>query len=382
MADITLVVAGRELPRFSSVAFNRSLDSLCGEFNFTMGKTELTPWVTAGDRMQMYYKGNLVYTGYIGKRSRKITPAGVSITFQGMEITEDLVDCAAFYKNGSWNGETKIIDILNAITEPYGIFVDVLTDAAGSETVRGFSIDDGETVFDVVDRICRKFSLLPTTSKEGWLQLAEVGSNFTPHVLRYGEGVSNILEHLDEIDLKGRYSDYQVKTQLDSGESIDWFSNTQKKYTWTNYATGSATDPLMVYGLNRFRKIILHPSYVANNTQAQRAAEWEAKIRASRSASINVKVRNWADSDGQLWVPNTKIQYAAPDLAINDEFLISSVSLISDEKQGTIAGLRLSTSESYAPAPLKTKKPRSSKKTYINWFSNDQKPYDVIVEAN
>ena len=368
MPKISLIVDSLDYSGWTDFSFSTSLDSLCGSFAFGLRYTTETMAVGPGMPIQALVDDRLLFTGYIDRMSRKVSSSAFSVAYSGREKTCDLVDCSAEYKTGVWKTNTSVQSIVDSLAKPYGISCD---DPTGY-TMKRFSLDDGETVFSAIDRICRINRTFPITTPEGNITFIPAAFPFADDTLVLGD---NVFSHEDTVDYANRFSKYTAKGQTDSGTSVDYFDNTQQEQKWSSTISGVAEDKWMSVFFGRYRNSVLHPESITSNAKAKEAAEWEAKTRASRSTSMTLGVKGWYQADGKtLWAPGTRVKYIADMLGISDTFDVSSVEYNYSGSAGTVAMLTLRPIGAYTPELPKPAKARtkSTTNTSINYFSNDQ----------
>lgn len=371
MNKVSIVCDGMEYSGWSDLEITRSIDSLCGSFAFAMRDTPANGVLGPGLPIQIFVDGVLIMTGFIEYRSRKLSSNQYSIAIGGREKTGDLVDCTAEYKSGRWLKATSIVTIANNLTGPYGI--KCKSDTATSLSV--FSLNDGETVFQALDRICRMKKLLQMTTPEGDILFTTTGKTTAFDQLYITSNGSNVMSHEDHVDYTDRFSSYTVKCQAEDQSETAWFSNEQAKGKWATSISGTAIDEWLSVFFGRYRRLVLHPEYMASNKIAKDTAEWEAKVRAARSETIELTVHGWEQgTSGVLWEPNTLVHYKNEFFDIDDLYIISSVVFVISAQDGVITKLSLRNKDAYKPEPLRPSKPRkkSSSITSRNWFSNDQ----------
>lgn len=377
MAEITLVTDGLRFRGWSDLSVSRSMDSLSGAFGFALRNKANQFAIGPGLPVSVQIDGNPLMTGYIETRNRRVTANTLEFGIGGREKTCDIIDCSAVYKTGRWNTETKVEDIFKALSAPYGI--DAYDVTGTNATMKRFSLDDGETNFSAMNRICRAKKLIMLTDVDGNIVITSPGAKIASDKLELGV---NVFDHEDNIDYTDRFSTYDIKTEVDSGESIDYLGNDQKVRQWTTYARGHAEDPVIKTWLGRHRNIILHPEYQASNAVAKTTAEWEAKIRAARSTSITVKVNGWYQKGGkELWGVNMLVHYVNDVFNIDDTFIIAEIEYSYSIQAGTVCTMKLRNKNAYSPEPLAPAKPKSKKETTMNWLDNVQKPVttDTII---
>lgn len=378
MAEITLVTDGVRFRGWSDLSVSRSMDSLSGSFGFALRNEANQFAIGPGLPVSIQVDGAPLMTGYIEARARRISAGVLDFSVSGREKTCDIIDCSAVYKTGRWNTETKVVDIFKALAAPYGI--DAYDTTGTNPTMKRFSLDDGETNFSAMNRICRAKKLVMLTDVDGNIAITAPGLNAASDELILGE---NVFDHDDNIDFTDRFSDYDIKTEVDSGEGANYLNNEQSVRKWTSYARGHAEDPVIKTWLGRRRNIILHPEYQASNSVANATAEWEAKIRAARSTYIVVKVKGWSQKgDKQLWDINLKVHYVNKYFGIDDTFIIADVEYGYSIQSGTTCTMKLRPKDSYDPEPIAPAKPRSKKETSMYWLDNVQKPVTTTTTTS
>jgi prophage tail gpP-like protein len=75
--------------------------------------------------------------------------------------------------------------------------------------------------------------------------------------------------------------------------------------------------------------------------------------RAGRSRTVRVKVDSWRDSAGTLWTPNTLASVNLPSQKlVAAGFLISEVSYVRNDEDGTTADITLMPPDAFRPEPI------------------------------
>ena len=106
-----------------------------------------------------------------------------------------------------WRDAT-ITDIVSALCAPFGI--GVTASAPVGEPFRRFRIEEGETVFEALDRACRMRGLLPLADGRGGLVLGRPVRDRASVRLERGR---NILSAQGEASWNGRFSEYTIYGQ-------------------------------------------------------------------------------------------------------------------------------------------------------------------------
>ncbi|OGS90864.1 MAG: hypothetical protein A2Z95_06255 [Gallionellales bacterium GWA2_60_18] len=333
---VEIKIGGVAYGGWKSARIERGIEQIAG--NFELGVSERWPGqetpsqITRGSRCEVLAEGETVITGWVDDTRPTFSDTQHEFQVMGRDATGDLVDCSAINKGGQWLN-AKLDRVVRDLCAPFGISVAV--DASPIASLPGsFSIQDGETAHECIERACRMCAVLPVSDGKGGLLLTRAKAAQPVAELVEGE---NILSASGEFSDKERYSRYIVKGQ-DRG-SDDNFDSPETH----SQVLAEATDS----GVARYRPlIVLAESHGATATYKERA-EWERNIRRGRSSRATVTVQGWRSADGQLWRPNTMVRLRSPWLGVDADLLIASVALTLDEQSGTRAELRLCGREAF-----------------------------------
>lgn len=199
-----------------------------------------------------------------------------------------------------------------------------------------FALQEGETVFDAIERAARIRALLLVSDGKGALVITRAGTSRVATPLVLGQ---NVLAARAALDMRDRYSTYTIKGQAPGNDNFWGKSAAQIK--------AQATDP----GVTRHRPLIITndaPDLAATLTQR---AQWEANVRAARSHEIEFTVQGWRHAGG-LWRPNMLVPVRADALRLDADLLISSVTFSLDE-QGSTTVLRMTRADAFTVLPIK-----------------------------
>lgn len=349
--DILILITGEKLTGWTSCRLTKSLDRLAGKFQLSMvNEEEFLTFVDTQRISQLFIGEDKVLTGYIDRIDNSLTKDENKLTIAGREITADLVDCSAVNKPGTWN-DIKFERLLESLLAPdptnNKIFnIETVIQAEITKSVKKFSINTGDTVFDAISKLCALYNVIPVTNSEGELVIvgADIFAAVDPLVL--GE---NLMEVNGVADYTGRFSEYSVKGQLiNKGEG--WSQSNISSY-------GEAFDE----NVERFRPLQIKADDNVDNALAKDRAAWDAQIRAGRSQTTTCTVSEWRQSDGTLWEVNTLVPVIAKPARLEDVMLITNVSFELDEK-GRKTIIQLAPPEIFKPKPEPVIK-KATKKT-------------------
>jgi prophage tail gpP-like protein len=289
--EVSLTINGKRYLGWQEVSIRRSIETFAGSFDMSLvdswkGKEafEVKPEMAC----TVYIGRDLLIKGFVDEVSVDVGSSNHSLKVRGRCRSADLIDCSCLHKPGSWNKSMKIDKICEEILAPFGIkIINEIGDLG--EKVQGFTIDSGESVFDIIKRLCDMRSILPIADIQGNLVFSSPGKSRSTDSIVYGVNVESASSTFSFMD---RFKQYIVKGSRTS-EGTGWDkSNVQ--------VVGTATDPQ----ISRYRPKVIVSDRRLSTKLAQNKARWEAQVRAGKSAEVIVTLPNWRQSDGTLWREN------------------------------------------------------------------------------
>jgi prophage tail gpP-like protein len=309
---------------FKDIRLSRSLTSLTGSFEIVLVDRweakkedfELKP----GLEISCKIGKTPVYAGYIDRLNISLAPGSRNLTISGRDKTGDLVDCAHIGRNEFNN--MKLEAIARELVRPFGI--DVIVFASTGEPFTKFTITQGDSVFQALEKLAKQRNLLLTSSPIGNLVFEKKGIIRSSTELIEGANIKQASISLDNTE---RFSQYIVKSQ-----SIGILGNAQD----SSQAKGSSSDD----GITRYRPLVILNENQGDGKTAQQRAEWEANLRAAKACTVNTVVVGWTQKAGELWATNQVVFIDCPSIGIRQDMLISKVNFeLSDN--GKITELEL-----------------------------------------
>ncbi len=323
---VELKINGFYFGGWQSVRIERGIEQIAGTFELSVTDR----WNTAqgqqvmdlkpGQACEVLVDGVTVITGYTDTVTRSYDKAAHSISVSGRDKTGDLVDCSSIYKSGQWQNK-KLEQIAADLCAPFGIKVLVATDTGAA--LPAFSIQEGESVFESLERAAKMRALLLVSDGLGNLLLTRAGTAKAPTDLTEG---GNLLSAEAGFDWKDRFSVYIAKGQAQGSD--DSYAETVAQ------PGGSVTD----VAITRYRPFIVVAEDQGGNATLTQRAEWERNVRAGRGTRATLTVQGW-QANGVLWQPNTLARLVSPLLSADVELLIVSAGYSLDES-GSITTLQ------------------------------------------
>jgi prophage tail gpP-like protein len=296
--------------------------------------------IKVGAQCDVFIGESQLISGYIYKKTRSISENSSSVNISGRCKTSDLIDCAAIKTGNTWEN-SFLIPIVKDICKPFGISI-VSKNFEDNLKFKKFTIESGETAFESIERACRQRSVLCTTNEKGELVLNTISKKTlveSADNLIYGENIKSIDEDFDSSE---RFSKYIIKGQ-DSGEGNPW----DKTHT---QLSATANDQM----ITRYRPTIIMSEAKASLKSVKARANWEAQVRAGRSASYSVTVQGFRQkskgSNSPLWQLGNKVNLIHHHWNINDVKLISNISYTLDES-GSQTMMTLVDVNTYSASP-------------------------------
>lgn len=305
----TFYVNNKVFEGFKNIKIARNLTSLTGTFDITLTdkwKVEQEDFeIKPGDRIHCHLGKTALFEGYIDKLNISFNATSRNITIQGRDKTQDIVDCsivsASDFNDLDFNGiATELLK---------GFNIKVIPEVDVGPKFAKFSIRQGETIFEALDRAAKERQLILLSSTHGNLLINKRGNSIAKTELI--EGV-NVLAAAVSFDNTQRFSDYIVKGQSTGliGSPKD---ATQNK--------GTSKDS----GVTRYRPTVLISENAVDNDGAQKRSEFEASFRAAKAMQVNVSVVGWNQKDGSLWGVNQLVQVDIRSIGIKQQLLIQRV---------------------------------------------------------
>lgn len=341
---VGLKVDGREYAGWKQVRIVRSLKSLAGSFELSVSDkwSQAEPWpIREEDRCELTIDDEPVITGWVDTVPTDEDDSSHSLDVSGRDATGALVDCSTMLGKWEYRG-ISLLELAKRLAAPFSVPVVLQSGLTLPPPPAKFSIDPGDTPFEVLDRACRLAGLLAIADGGGGLLLMRPGAERTATALVAGE---NVKRTRVVRDATARYRRYVVHGQHPSSDG----------YYGANAAvvSGEATDE----NVRRSERVLLiRPEGGVTKASAKARAQWEATVRAARSVTVTVTVQGWRQKNGALWPINALAPVKLPRHGIDGPMLITQVAHSLDEGAGSLTELALERPDAYRPAPTITTK--------------------------
>lgn len=348
-ADIVkLFAGGTEYSGWKSVRIETGIERQARSFDLEVtsqwpGKnTNVATKIKQGDAVQVKIGSDLVLTGYVDATPIRYDGKGYSIGIKGRSKTADLVDCCPVLKGSTQWRSSKMEKIAQALAKAYGI--NVIAQVSTGANITDFSLQQGETVFETIDRMMRIKNVLSTDNENGdlvFIKVAQGGHCST--ILELGQ---NIRSGTANLDYKDVFSDYTCLGQASGDDSEDA----------TIFAMGSATTTSTL--INRKRAITFIQSGQIDSGICRERVLYEASHRAAKALETDYVVSGWREQDGTLWMPNRLVKVRDGLIGFDQDMLIAAVTYVLDA-DGLSSEIKVGPSDGYMT--------QAEKKPQPNW---------------
>lgn len=299
--------------------------------------------IQPGSHAHIHMGKQSVITGYVDAVEASFSSNSRSIVARGRSKTADLVDCSVTGANEYSNVTLK--EIAEKVCAPFGIYVKF--DVSPGDRFAKVTVKQGETVFELLDRLARQRKLIMIPDYDGGLTFTQKGTKRAGTELRQG---ANVLSGSASYDNSNRFSKYIVK-----GQNLSFLGSPDQSTS----PSGEATDA----GIIRFRPLVIVNNGTSDDKNTQDRASYEANIRAAKAIEAEVEVVGWFKQDGKLWDVNEIVQCDIGFLGIRREMLISKV-VYQKNSGGTTTTLTLIREDAYDF----TTKNKEKKEKELGWL--------------
>jgi len=296
---------------FKNVGISKSMTSLAGSFQIAMTDKwqvekedfELTP----GSRIHCHLGKQAIFEGWVDRFNISISSGARNITISGRDRTADLVDCS--HVGPSEFNELGLLAIATQMCAHFSIKVLNPDGVDLGAKFSKFTVRQGESVFEALNRAAKQREIILLTSTHGNLILTKRANKRAGTELV--EGINMTLTGAT-FDNTERFSDYIVKGQQ-PGVLGDAKTASQSKAT--------ASD----LGITRTRPLVIINDNATDIDSAQKKANFENAFRAAKGFEISCSVIDWRKEDGSMWDINELVPVYAPSVGVRETLLVKSV---------------------------------------------------------
>lgn len=361
--DVTLLVDNVAYGGWKSVRLTVGIERLARDFVLDVTSqwpgSDIAKRIRPGQSCQIFIGADKMLTGYVQATPIRYDGAGKTVGIVGRSKTADLVDCSPLNmrpeggwsdvdngKNGPrplvkssityWNGR-KLEKVATYLAQPFQVIVK--TDVDTGAVLSNFSLQQGETVFECLDRIMRINHVLASDNENGDMVFIKPGSGgCCTTALELGKNILTCDAPLDYKEVFNRYTCVgQRSVGIDEGPATPLSG----KATATDFS---------IYAESRMRSLVVVQSGQGGEGTCRDRVEYEKAYRAAKALETTYGVLGWRQEDGSLWLPNKMVRVRDPELGFDADFLIPEVTYILD-KDGQRADIKVGPVNGYLHKP-------------------------------
>lgn len=330
MDEVLLVVDGKGYHGWEDVSVQLGMEQLAGSFELTLtdrwpGQAEPRP-IKQGQSCVLKLAGQVVISGYIDDVEITLDATSRSLRVRGRDKTGDLVDCSVLVTKtqpGAWKNRT-LLQIATDVCKPFGIAVRAETKLGN---IRSATVQEGETAYELLDRLAKQAGVLLLTDGTGVLVIASPRETVMGQIT---EG-KDLLSGSASSSWRERYSRYVLKGQRPASN--------EDTAAGPAHISAGATDA----EITRYRPLVV---IADGHSSPQTHVAWEARVRNGRSTRAQVTVLGWLRND-ELWLPNYCVRLVSAGLQTDDVLMIASVTFTLNSSQGFRTSLELADPASF-----------------------------------
>lgn len=381
---VRLVVNGAEYGGWKSVRIEAGIERQARSFDLAVtdrwpGQTSIPRRIVPGDACQVFIGNDLVMTGYVDATPIRYDGQNVTVGVRGRSKTADLVDCCPIEsgqktagKGGSWadvigkdGRRGRVVAppaksanqwrnlplevIAAALAAPYG--VRVIAEVDTGKAIAEHQVQQGETVFESIDRMMRLRHVLSTDNERGDLVLIDVGSGGRAGTaLELG---ANIRSASTDLDYKGVFSEYIVKGQRAGNDNEHGSAVAEEEATASDDALDEAAAAADSRAKRR-RVLVIKQSGHADEGTCKDRAEYERAHRAAKALQTTYTVAGWRQASGGLWLPNQLVRVRDSLIGFDAVMVTAEVALVLDDN-GQRSEIRVGPPDGYRTKAGKAK---------------------------
>jgi prophage tail gpP-like protein len=328
--QIVLKLGTTEWRGWSEISVERGIEQLCSSFSLV----GLDRWpggqrgVRTGAACTLSLDGQTVITGWVDGVGASLNANQSAIRITGRDKAADLVDCSVVGRS-QWRNRS-LAQIASDIAQPFGV---VVRDEANTQPIRSVNVQEGESAFELIDRLAKHAGVLVVSDGQGGLRIIKQGA-IGQRLGSIVEG-QNLIEFSLDTDWRERFSQYIVKGQ---GTAADDQTDTATVGQLKAVETDLEVD--------RYRPLVVIAEEAGQ--ALERRAAWEARVRRGRSSRGALRTNDWGPEAGKLWTPGDLVYIDSPSVGFTGWLLIAQVQYRLDARGGLSSQLSLVDEDAFA----------------------------------
>jgi prophage tail gpP-like protein len=342
----------RAVTGWKNIRLTRGIERCPSDFELTMSEPypiATDVMINRGDYIEIFLGQDHVFTGFADRVNPSISATEHTVRVSGRSLCQDITDCG-----GNWFGlqlrNMTVDKIAQYLCNFYGITVQVADGTDVGDPIIQINPMVGETIYSILERICRFRALLLYDLPNGNLMLASGGKQ-TSNPSSASIGANTVAGGFEEgINVQSASVMYSIDGQFSDYDGVYLGLDTLKDTGGAGNLVAHATDPTVP----RYRyKATICESVVGGKDIAQMRVDWEMTRRNGRGTQIKLTTDAWRDADGVLYAPNSLTYVDLPTLKVlNKNWLISEVTYKRSRETGTTCDLTIMQPSAFYQEPI------------------------------
>jgi len=328
MSKILLEVAGVKYEGFTDVGVNGALENFSSSFSFSTTVKESSLGVIQNDlklgqQARVFVGEDLVITGFIESLDISYSADSHSINVSGRDIGGDLIDSSIRQRSYIQRDFFKLINLV-LVDNGYSIKVINKVGTLTLEPTETIKTEQGDSVFDFLDRYAKKLQVLLKINPNGDLEIIREDNDVVKNFLinDFTEN-NNILSASLSLTTTNRFNVIDVYSQ-----------DNNRTHTKTGISQkGSATDS----SIRTTRRKIITMETASQSRSLAALAEWNVNLRRAKGSRYTCKVVGFYSGEN-VWQPNKLVNIIDLTAQVQGNFLIQGVEF-SQSLQGSFTTL-------------------------------------------
>jgi prophage tail gpP-like protein len=328
MNKISVEVNNKLFEGFTEASISYGIESMARQFALSITTPNNIPSpIKVQDKIVIYIDGTKQFTGYAEELDKSNSANSFTLTLQGRSLTADIIDASIKRKTYAQKDFTLLV---KAVLKDNNININVINSVGLLKLDSNAISEQGESIFEFLDRYAKKVQVLLTTDANGDLVITREGFGIMKGQLiklYNGDGVNNIKTSSVNISTKDRYN------------TIEVYSNTHDKNAIAKSAivqTAKAVDN----SIRNSRRLIINQTSTSKTISLTNLANWNVNVRRAKGSRYTCQVVGFS-IQGEIFEANKKIKINDESMSVSGVFLIQSVNFRVDINNGAITELQI-----------------------------------------
>ncbi len=321
MDKVIAIVKGERYEGWTDVTISRALKAGAGEIKLSLTSPRQSVQTLPnlmGESIHINIGDERIATGYISEFIPSYDADEIRFELVCFDKTIDLVDCAVEHESGQWNDIT-LDTLAKLLCSPFDI--NVVVETSVGEAFATIRLEQGETVFELLERLSRQRGVLLTSNAFGDLVITVGSEEKLDTRLALG---FNILASRGRFSERERFNKIIIKGQ---GQSQGWSSDDAAE-------NGGRAVIERDSRITRYRPhiILMEENFTVDG--ASRRGKWQISHAVAQGNSVEITVAGWRmhkNFTGAIWALNKQVKVVDDIMGIDEYLLISMLSFSQGE---------------------------------------------------